>query len=119
MRAWGKGQPPWKNHGFTRQIAYAYKAVLFRALTHRRVYLTDIYLYALGVYYAAIFIRSQPDRAMENKLPRDFSTEDADIAPFNLLVVATPLSFSATRHSLNVSSNVPRMVHTALLFLLL
>lgn len=76
MRAWGKGQPPWKNHGFTRQIAYAYKAVLFRALTHRRVYLTDIYLYALGVYYAAIFIRSQPDRH-----GKQASTEDADTRP--------------------------------------
>lgn len=57
------------------------------------MYLTDIYLYALGVYYAAIFIRSQSDRAMENKPPRDFSTEDADVAPFNLPVVATPLFF--------------------------
>jgi len=79
MRAWGKGQPPWKNHGFTRQIAYAYKAVLFRALTHRRVYLTDIYLYALSVYYAAIFIHSQLDRYGKQAFSR-FFTEDADIA---------------------------------------
>ena len=31
-------QPPRKNHGFTRQIAYAYKAGLFYSLPSRRTY---------------------------------------------------------------------------------
>lgn len=76
MRAWGKGQPPWKNHGFTRQIAYAYKAVLFRALTHRRVYLTDIPIHPQFILCGVLYLFAAGRTAMENTTSR-FSIKDA------------------------------------------
>lgn len=79
MRARGKGRPPWKNHGFTRQIAYAYKAVLFRALTHRRVYLTDIPIRPRCILCGVLYLLAADGIAVENEPARDFLTEDTDI----------------------------------------
>lgn len=110
MRARGKGRPPWKNHGFTRQIAYAYKAVLFRALTHRRVYLTDIPIRPRCILCGVLYLLAVNGIAVENKPACDFPSKTQIscrllIYPFirfalfeshlSLIVALVPLLFTA------------------------
>lgn len=101
MRARGKGRPPWKNHGFTRQIAYAYKAVLFRALTHRRVYLTDIPIRPRCILCGVLYLLAADGIAVENKPCSRFSTEDTDIVSrFLLLFARDSIDFASSFSSL-------------------
>jgi len=80
-RAWGGAQPPWKNHGFTRQIAYAYKAVLFRALTHRRVYLTDIPTHPRCILCGVLYLLAAAAGPLLES--SRFSTRKMRVGPFN------------------------------------